>query len=44
MWNEHVVKYDGVGMVNLEGLLLDFVESHFQVISDLHLYCNFFAT
>ena len=41
MWNEHVVKYDGLGMVNLEGLLSDFVESHFQLIFDLHLYCNF---
>ena len=41
IWNEHVVKYDGLGRVNLEGLLLDFVDSHFHLISDLHLYCNF---
>ena len=34
-------KYDGLGLVNLARLLLDFVESHFQVVSDLHLYCNF---
>ena len=37
MWNEHVIKYDGLGQENLAGLLLDFVESHFQAVSDLHL-------
>ena len=30
-----------LGQVNQGGLLSDFVESHFQAVSDLHLYCNF---
>ena len=34
-------KYDGLGLVNLARLLLDFVESHFQVVFDLHLHCKF---
>ena len=41
IWNEHMTKYDGLGQVNLAELSLDFVESHFQAVSDLHLYCNF---
>ena len=41
MWNEHVGKYHGLGKVNLGRLLLDFVDFHFHIISDLNLYCNF---
>ena len=41
MWNEHVVKYDGMGKVNLRRLLWEFVDFHFHIISDLNLYCNF---
>ena len=41
IWNEHMTKYDGLGQVNLAGLSLDFVESIFQAVSYLHLYCNF---
>ena len=30
-----------LGQVNQGGLLSDFVECHFQAVSDLHLFCNF---
>ena len=32
---------DVLGRGNLARVLSDFVESHFQAVSDLHLYCNF---
>ena len=40
MWNERVVRYDGLGRIHLEGLLFDFVDSHFHLI----LICTFTAT
>ena len=37
MWNEHMTKYAGLGQDNLTRVLSDFVESHFNAMSDLCL-------
>ena len=38
MWNEHLAKYIGLGQDDLTRMLLGFVKSHSNVVSDQCVY------
>jgi len=41
LWNEHVRKHHGIGFINLDKVLKEFVLDNFSVISEQEIYRNF---
>merc|ERR1711872_967414 len=44
LWNEHVRKHHGIGFINLDKVLKEFVLDNFSVISEQEIYRNLSAT